>query len=272
MVTMTGTVTRAVVTTIRLVTIGMYTYRTTTYTPVAILLVDIHAPPVTDPRVMAAAVDTLRSVQVDVHHTMGQLIVHTILPSQQPDRTIPILRTLIRRAIQPSRKAPNFPKASTLPNNTNLGNLNRNNLAENRPTQRNNGIASSRAATNRPANRMADPARGFAKGNNPTGGRSGALGGYQPGGLAQASSARGKASFGGKRGGSGNGFGGGGGNRGGRAAFGGGGGNRGGGMGGRGGGGGNRAGVVEVDKVSYELLTTYSIKIGSPLGPKHSCN
>jgi hypothetical protein len=30
-------------------------------------------------------------------------------------------------------------------------------------------------------------------------------------------------------------------------------------------------GVVEVDEVSYELLTTISTKIGSPFGPSHSC-
>ena len=136
-------------------------------------------------------------------------------------------------------KAPNFPKASTLPKNTELGNLNKNNLAQNRPSQRENPMAATRPAANKPANRAADPARGFTKGNNPTGGRSGALGGYQAGGAAKSSSDRGKASFGGNKGG-GNGFGGGGGN-----AFGGGGGNRGGGGGkafGGGGGGGHGGG------------------------------
>jgi hypothetical protein len=139
----------------------------------------------------------------------------------------------------PNFKAPKFPSASTLPNGG-RENLNGKGLAQNQGNRRENPgqstRPSTRPATNMSANRPSDPARGFAKTNNPTGRRNGALGGYEPGGAAQASRERGQASFGGNRGG-------GGGNRGGSGggnAFrggGGGGGNRGG-----GGGGGNRGG------------------------------
>ncbi len=154
----------------------------------------------------------------------------------------------------PSTK-PNFPKPRTLPNNPELGNKNRpgqgnqktKEVAQNRPGQGGNGNtgpstrpagpAAGRPATpNKPANRDADPARGFNKGSNSTGGRSSAFGGGESGSVAQSNRARGQASFNGNKGGGG---GGGGGNRGG-----GGGGNRGGGGGGgnRGGGGGKGGG------------------------------
>ena len=149
---------------------------------------------------------------------------------------------------------PNFPKPSTLPNNPELGNKNRpgqgnqkpKEVAQNRPGQGGNGnpgpstrpaggLPASRPATpNRPANRDADPARGFKKDPNSTGGRNSAFGGGESGSVAQSNRARGQASFNGNKGG-----GGGGANRGG-----GGGGNRGGGGGGGGnrGGGGNKGG------------------------------
>jgi Protein of unknown function (DUF3300) len=110
----------------------------------------------------------------------------------------------------PNFARPNFPQASTLPKNTGLGNLNQNKVAQNRPNTR--ASAPRPAAANRPSPRAADPARGFANGGgNSKGGRSGAFGGYQPGGVAQSSSQRGRSSFGGNRGGGGGkGFGGGG--------------------------------------------------------------
>src|SRR5580698_601571 len=140
----------------------------------------------------------------------------------------------------PNFSTPKFPSASTLPNGG-RENLNGKGLAQNQANRRENPGPSTRPSTrpaaNVPANRASDPARGFAKTNNPTGRRNGALGGYEPGGAAQASRQRGQASFGGNRGGGGgNAFGGGGGNRGGGNAFrggGGGGGNRGGGRRGR---------------------------------------
>ncbi len=118
---------------------------------------------------------------------------------------------------------PTFPKASALPNNGMLGNTN-GNFGRNQP--------SLRTAANAPAtgNRKANQMRGFGGGNNARGGRTGAFGGYQPGGRAQTSSNRGRASFGGS-GRGGGGFGG-------RGAGGGGRGGGGGGRGGRGGGGG----------------------------------
>ena len=151
----------------------------------------------------------------------------------------------------PSAK-PNFPKPSTLPNNPELGNKNRpgqgnqktkEQVAQNRPGNGGNGKAgpSTRpaglpATPNRPTNRDADPARGFKKDPNSTGGRKSAFGGGESGSAAQSNRARGQASFNGNKGGGGGGNrgGGGGANRGG----GGGGGNRGGGGGNRGGGGG----------------------------------
>jgi len=141
------------------------------------------------------------------------------------------------RPANPDIAKPNFPKPSTLPNNPGASNLNKKEVGKNRPNQPANPIAQNRpanpAAANRPAtkpaNRAADPARGFAKDSGSTGGRNSALGGYEPGGNARASSDRGQSSFKGNQkaaGGRGNGGGGGGNtNRGG----GGGGGNRGGG-------------------------------------------
>jgi hypothetical protein len=156
------------------------------------------------------------------------------------------------RPANPNVTKPNFPKPSTLPNNPGGSNLNGKNPGKNRPNQPANPNAGTRPAgpnagtrpanpaagnqpaTGKPANRAADPARGFAKNNSSTGGRNSALGGYEPGGKTRASSDRGQASFKGnqkpaggggkvgggggnaKRGGGGNGGGGGGGNRGGK--------------------------------------------------------
>jgi Protein of unknown function (DUF3300) len=140
------------------------------------------------------------------------------------------------RPANPDIARPNFPKASTLPNNPGGSNLKNKDLAKNRPNQPGNSIAANRPANpvaanrpaNKPANRAADPARGFAKDNSSTGGRNSALGGYEPGGNARASRDRGQSSFKGNQnfgGGRGNGGGGGGNRRGG--------GNRGGGKKGR---------------------------------------
>jgi Protein of unknown function (DUF3300) len=147
----------------------------------------------------------------------------------------------------PNFAKPNFPKPTTLPNNTSLGNLKNKEPVRNQPNRNNsNPVAATRPATNKPVNRTPDPARGFTKGNNPTGGRNSALGGYEPARAAQSSRERGRDSINGNRGGrgGGNAAGGGGGNRGvgGNAFRGEGGGNRGGGGGNRGGGGGNRGG------------------------------
>ena len=164
-------------------------------------------------------------------------------PGGQPNRpnnpNIPATRPY--KPGSPSTK-PNFPKPSTLPNNPELGNKNRpgqgnqktKEVAQNRPGQGGNGNPgpSTRPATpNKPVNRDADPARGFKKDPNSTGGRKSAFGGGESGSAAQSNRARGQASFNGNKGG-----GGGGGNRGG----GGGGGNRGGGGGKGGGNGGGR--------------------------------
>jgi Protein of unknown function (DUF3300) len=144
------------------------------------------------------------------------------------------------RANNPNFSQPNFPKPGTLPNNTSLGNLKNKEPVPNRPNRNNsNPVAATRPAANRPVNRAPDPARGFTKGNNPTGGRNSALGGYEPARAAQSSRDRGRDSVNGNRGGrgGGNAFGSGGGNRGGGGnAF------RGEGGGNRGGGGGNRGG------------------------------
>ena len=150
------------------------------------------------------------------------------------------------RPANPDIAKPNFPKGSTLPNNPGGSNLNKKEVAKNRPGQPGNPVAGTRPTgpnaenrpANKPANRAADPARGFAKDNGSTGGRNSALGGYEPGGNARASSDRGQSSFKGNQqpaGGRGNGGGGGGGNRGGGSNRGGGGGgaNRGGGKKGR---------------------------------------
>src|SRR6202046_1419468 len=124
------------------------------------------------------------------------------------------------RPANPNVAKPNFPKASTIPNNPAGSNLNKKEGGKNRPNQPANPVAETRpanpAAGNRPAakpaNRAADPARGFAKDNASTGGRNSALGGYEPGGNARASSDRGQSSFKGNQrpaGGRGNGGGGG---------------------------------------------------------------
>jgi hypothetical protein len=144
------------------------------------------------------------------------------------------------RPANPEMAKPNFPKASTLPNNPGGSNLNKKDVAGNRPAQPANPVAGNRPANpvaanrpaTKPANRAADPARGFAKDSNSTGGRTGALGGYEPGGNARASSDRGQSSFKGNQkpaGGRGNGGGGGNANRGGGGGNRGGGANRGGG-------------------------------------------
>jgi hypothetical protein len=133
------------------------------------------------------------------------------------------------RPANPNIAKPNFPKASTLPSNPAGSNLSRKDVGTNRPNQPSNPVASNRPAT-MPANRAADPARGFAKDKGSTGGRNSALGGYEPGGNARASSDRGQASFkGNQKPGGARANGGGGGN----AKRGGGGGNRGGGKKGR---------------------------------------
>jgi hypothetical protein len=150
------------------------------------------------------------------------------------------------RPANPNVAKPNFPKASTLPNNPGGANLNKKEVGKNRPNQPANPVAGTRpanpAAENRPAakpaNRAADPARGFAKGSNSTGARNSALGGYEPGGNTRAASDRGQASVKGNQkpaGGRGNGGAGGNANRGGGGGGGGksGGGNRGGGKKGR---------------------------------------
>lgn len=146
------------------------------------------------------------------------------------------------RPANPNIAKPNFPKASTLPNNPGGSNAGKNEIGKNRPnqpakpipgTRPANPVAENRPAT-KPANRAADPARGFSKDNSSTGGRNSALGGYEPGGNARAASDRGQASFKGNQksaGGRANGGGGGNARRGG-----------GGGNGGRGGGGGNGGG------------------------------
>jgi hypothetical protein len=144
------------------------------------------------------------------------------------------------RPANPNVAKPNFPKAGTLPNNPSGTNQGRKDVGKNRPNQPSNPVAANRPAATKPANRAADPARGFAKDNGSTGGRNSALGGYEPGGNARASGDRGKASFKGNQqptGGRGNGGGGGKANRGGGGGGGGGGGKGGGGGGNRGGGG-----------------------------------
>jgi len=132
------------------------------------------------------------------------------------------------RPANPNIAKPNFPKASTLPNNPAGSNPNRKEVGKNRPNQPANPVAANRPAPTKPANRAADPARGFAKDKGSTGGRNSALGGYEPGGNTRASSDRGQASFkgnqkvpggrGGNAGGGGNAKRGGGGGNGGGAA------------------------------------------------------
>ena len=104
-------------------------------------------------------------------------------------------------------KPPTFPNPSTLPNNP-AGNGKGSGTVAKRPQQPirqpgGPGVAANRPAAvnnsmarNQPANgRPRDAARGYGGGGNAKGGRTGALGGYQDGGLAQASSARGRASL-----------------------------------------------------------------------------
>ena len=129
---------------------------------------------------------------------------------------------------------PNFPKPDTLQNNLGTSNLKRNDVAKNRTNLPAGSVAANRPAPAARVNRTADPARGFAKDRSSTGGRNGALGGYEPGGAARVASGRGQASLRGTQGGFGgrrnaNGSGGGGNaRRGGGAGTGAGGGNRGG--------------------------------------------
>ena len=158
------------------------------------------------------------------------------------------------RPANPDFAKPNFPKPSTLPNNPGGSNSNRpggagtKDLGKNRPNQPSNPAAGTRPANpsagNRPAakpaDRSADPARGFApKDKSSTGGRNSALGGYEPGSNARASGDRGQASFkGNQNAGGGRGNGGGGGNRGG---------------GDRGGGGGNGGARWEKGQMRYSM-------------------
>ena len=153
--------------------------------------------------------------------------------------TRPYNRADARRyaANNPNVAKPNFPKPSTLPSNPSLGTRGKN-PAENRPSRASSRAAEppNRVATRaqqpatrparaaeppapsrpRTANRGADQMRGFGGGGDTRGGRTGAFGGYQPGGAAQASGNRGRASFAGGGGGGGRGGGGrGGGGRGG---------------------------------------------------------
>ena len=120
-------------------------------------------------------------------------------------------------ANNPNLTKPNFPNPNTLPNKPANTNLKGNGVQANRPKQPANqsagtGSAANRrtganrpaaatqpAVANRPANnRTPDSQRGYAGGGNAKGGRTGALGGYQDGGFAQASSVRGQASLSGQ--------------------------------------------------------------------------
>jgi len=135
------------------------------------------------------------------------------------------------RPANPNIAKPNFPKPSTLPNKPAGSNPGMKDVGKNRPTQPANPVAVNRPANTKAGNRAADPARGFAKDPGSTGGRNSALGGYQAGGAARASSDRGQASLKGNQnasGGRGNGSGGGNAKRGAGGGNGGGGGNRGG--------------------------------------------
>jgi hypothetical protein len=137
----------------------------------------------------------------------------------------------------PNFEKPNFPKPGTLPNNPGGGNQNKKGELKNRPGQQpakpgGGNLPAAKPAerpATKPANRANDPARGYAKDRSSSGGRDGALGGYEPGGNTRQASNRGQSSLKGNNGGGGGrGNGGGGGNRGGGNAKGGG-GNRGGG-------------------------------------------
>jgi len=99
-------------------------------------------------------------------------------------------------ANNPNQTKPNFPKASTLPNNPAASNLNGKTMPKTQPNQAVKPAALTRPATaSKPANRAADPARGFTKDSGSTSGRNNALSGYEPGGVTQASSNRGQASL-----------------------------------------------------------------------------
>jgi uncharacterized protein DUF3300 len=144
------------------------------------------------------------------------------------NRAIPATRPYnpaTARPANPNIAKPNFPKPSTLPNNPAGSNPGRQEVGKNRPNQPTNPVGTNRPAAAKPANRAADPARGFAKDSGSTGGRNTALGGYEPGGNTRAVSERGQASFRGNQkapggrlngGGGSTAKGGGGGNRGGR--------------------------------------------------------
>ena len=135
-------------------------------------------------------------------------------------------------ANNPNLTKPNFPKASTLPNNPGTSNLNRKDVPKKQPNQPVSPATSTRpAGATKPGNRAADPARGYTKDPGSTGGRSSAFGGYGAGGATQATSSRGQASLKGNQnasGAGGNGGGGGNARRGGGAGNGVGGANRGG--------------------------------------------
>ena len=99
-------------------------------------------------------------------------------------------------ANNPNLAKPNFPKASSLPNNPAASNLNGKAVPKPQPNQPVKPVASTRpTAASKQGNRAADPARGFTKDSNSTGSRNNALSGYEPGGNAKASSDRGQASL-----------------------------------------------------------------------------
>ena len=108
-------------------------------------------------------------------------------------------------ANNPNLNLPGFPNPETLPNNTSKPNKLKRNSPEERAAKR---PANGQATANRAAPRTnaaketvrtpaSDPLRGYTKDHNSNGGRTGALGGYEPGGFAQESSSRGRASLGG---------------------------------------------------------------------------
>jgi hypothetical protein len=99
------------------------------------------------------------------------------------------------RPANPNIAKPNFPKPSTLPNNPSGSNLGKKDVGKNRPNQPANPVAANRPAAIKPANRAADPARGFTKDSTSTGCRNSALSGYEAGGATRASSGRGQASL-----------------------------------------------------------------------------
>jgi hypothetical protein len=131
------------------------------------------------------------------------------------DRGIPVTRPYNPATAKPyapggNSSRPNFPKAETLPGNSGGAKIKSREAQRQRPAQSSNPIATTRPATSKPVNRVPnnpvnDPARGYAKDSGSRGGRNGALGGYEPGGSAQAASGRGRASvksnpnFGGSR-------------------------------------------------------------------------